>query len=150
MNIKNIIYIVAAILLILIASYLLTQRGVKSGQICPAPTIKQGAKQVVPLPQKAAMNHPKVTFVELGSVGCTPCDMMQPILDEIEKEYEGQVLVRFYDVRTLLGGPFAEKYKVRMIPTQVFLDNNGEEYFRHVGFFPKDEVVKILQLRGVK
>ena len=150
MNIKNIIYVVAAILLILIASYLLTQRGVKNGQICPVPAIKQGAKQAVPLPQKAATNHPKVTFVELGSVGCTPCDMMRPILDEIEKEYESQVNVRFYDVKSLFGGPYAEKYRVQFIPTQVFLDKDGIEYYRHVGFFPKEEIIKILQLRGVK
>ena len=92
----------------------------------------------------------KVTFIELGSVGCIPCDMMRPILDEIEKEYEGQVLVRFYDVRSLFGRPYAEKYNVRMIPTQVFIDKDGNEYYRHVGFFPKDEVAKILELRGVK
>jgi thioredoxin 1 len=150
MNNINRIYIVAAILLILIASYLLTQRGVKSGQICPAPAIKQEAKQAVPLPQKAAADHPKVTFVELGSVGCTPCDMMQPILSEIRKEYEGQVNVLFYNIKSISGRPYAEKYMVQFIPTQVFLDENGIEYYRHVGFFPKDEVVKILELRGVK
>jgi len=32
----------------------------------------------------------KVTFVELGSVGCIPCDKMQPIMKEIEEEYKGQ------------------------------------------------------------
>jgi thioredoxin 1 len=60
------------------------------------------------------------------------------------------VNVHFYDVKSLFGRPYAEKYRVQFIPTQVFLDNNGEEYYRHVGFFPKDEIVKILQLRGIK
>ncbi|MFC1767301.1 thioredoxin family protein [Candidatus Margulisiibacteriota bacterium] len=92
----------------------------------------------------------KVTFIELGSVGCLPCDMMQPILDEIEKEYEGQVAVRFYDVRSLFGKPYAQKYGIRMIPTQVFLDKDGNEYYRHSGFFPKDELVKILEQKGVE
>jgi len=150
MNFKQILSIVVVISLVLLVSYLLTQRGGKNGQICPVPAIKQGAKQAVPLPQKAATNHPKVTFVELGSVGCTPCDMMRPILDEIEKEYEGQVIVRFYDVKSLFGGPYAEKYRIQFIPTQVFLDKDGIEYYRHVGFFPKEEIIKILQLRGVK
>ena len=113
----------------------------------PAPKVVQASTTATVT--KPTMNI-KVTFIELGSVGCIPCDMMRPIHDDIEKEYEGQVLVRFYDVRTILGGPFAEKYKVRMIPTQVFLDKDGVEYFRHVGFFPKEEIVKILQLRGVK
>jgi thioredoxin 1 len=76
--------------------------------------------------------------------------MMQPILSEIRKEYEGRVNVLFYNLKSMSGRPYAEKYRVQFIPTQVFLDKNGIEYYRHVGFFPKDEVVKILELRGVK
>jgi len=92
----------------------------------------------------------KVTFVELGSVGCIPCKMMKPIMEEIEKEYKGQVKVVFYDVWTAKGKPFARKYGIRVIPTQVFLDKNGKEYFRHEGFFAKDELVKVLKMKGVE
>lgn len=91
-----------------------------------------------------------VTFVELGSVRCIPCKMMQPIMKEIEKEYADQVKVVFHDVWTPEGEPFAASYKIRVIPTQVFLDKDGEEYFRHEGFFPKDELIKVLQQKGVK
>ena len=92
----------------------------------------------------------KVTFIELGSVRCIPCKKMQPIMEEIKKEYEGQVKVIFYDVWTPEGRPYAAKYKIKLIPTQVFLDKDGNEYFRHVGFFPKEELVKILKQKGVK
>jgi thioredoxin 1 len=92
----------------------------------------------------------KVTFVELGSVRCIPCKMMQPIMTDIEKEYTGQVKVVFHDVWTEEGRPYAEKYGIQAIPTQVFLDAEGKEYFRHTGFFPKDELVKILKQKGVK
>jgi thioredoxin 1 len=161
MKVKKIIYAVVIVALVIIASYLFTQKSVKEGVVCPPTSpIKQNTQQVATKVQEKVNGNTtkaqktstgiKVTFIELGSVGCTPCDMMRPILDEIEKEYVGRVLVRFYDVRTILGSPYAEKYNVRMIPTQVFLNNNGEEYYRHVGFFPKEEIVKILQLRGVK
>ena len=92
----------------------------------------------------------KVTFIELGSVRCIPCKKMQPIMEEIEKEYKGQVKVVFYDVWTPEGKPYAYKYKIRLIPTQVFLDKDGKEYFRHQGFFPKEELVKVLKQKGVK
>lgn len=91
-----------------------------------------------------------VTFVELGSVRCIPCKMMQPIMKDIEKDYAGQVKVVFHDVWTPAGEPFAQTYKIRVIPTQVFLDQEGKEYFRHEGFFPKEELVKILKQKGVK
>lgn len=91
-----------------------------------------------------------VTFVELGSVRCIPCKKMQPIMEDIKNEYAGQVKVVFHDVWTDEGKPFAVKYKIRLIPTQVFLDKDGKEYFRHEGFFPKEELVKILEQKGVK
>ncbi len=91
-----------------------------------------------------------VTFVELGSVRCIPCKMMQPIMNDIEKNYAGQVKVVFHDVWTPEGKPFAQDFKIRVIPTQVFLDKDGKEYFRHEGFFPKEELVKVLKQKGVK
>jgi thioredoxin 1 len=98
----------------------------------------------------AVENNILVTFVELGSVRCIPCKMMQPIMKDIEKNYAGQVKVVFHDVWTPEGEPFGNSYKIRVIPTQVFLDKDGKEYFRHEGFFPKDELVKVLQQKGVK
>ncbi len=89
----------------------------------------------------------KVTFVELGSVNCIPCRMMQPIIEEIKKEYP-DVRVVFYDVRTPEGAEPGRKYRIRLIPTQVFLDENGNEYFRHEGFFPKEDLVEILRRGG--
>ncbi|MFH1368970.1 MAG: thioredoxin family protein [Elusimicrobiota bacterium] len=91
----------------------------------------------------------KVTFVELGSVNCMPCKAMQPVMKEIEEEYSKQVKVVFYDVWTEEGRQYGEKYKIRVIPTQVFLDKAGKEYFRHEGFFPKEEIVKVLKQQGV-
>lgn len=100
-------------------------------------------------PEKAKKAEIKVTFIELGHVKCIPCKMMQPIIKEIEEEYKGKVNVVFYDVKTEEGSPYAEKYRIRVIPTQVFLDENGVEFFRHEGFLPKDEIVKIFKDKGL-
>lgn len=95
-------------------------------------------------------NFTQVTFVELGSVNCIPCKMMQPVMADIEKEYGDSVKIIFYDVWSKAGKPYASKYKIQAIPTQVFLDKNGKEYFRHLGFFPKEEIYKVLDKQGVK
>jgi len=101
-------------------------------------------------PAKQETRTIKVTFIELGSIKCIPCKMMQPIMKEIEEEYKGQVKVVFYDVRTSEGKPYARKYGIRVIPTQVFLNKDGTEYFRHEGFFAKDELIKVLKKQGVE
>ena len=92
----------------------------------------------------------KVTFVEIGAAKCIPCKAMQPIMKAVAEEYKGQVKVVFHDVWTPKGKTDGMKYNIRVIPTQVFLDKNGKEYYRHEGFFPKDELVKVIKMQGVK
>lgn len=86
-----------------------------------------------------------ITFIELGSVNCVPCKMMQPIMEKVEVDFGDRVDVVFYDVWTEVGKPYAREFGIQAIPTQVFLDKEGNEYFRHVGFFPQDELYKILE-----
>ena len=92
----------------------------------------------------------KVTFIELGSVRCIPCQKMQPVMKSIEEKYGDQVKVVFYDVWTDEGRPFADKYDVEAIPTQVFLDKDGKEFFRHLGFFEETELIKVLNTKDVQ
>jgi len=91
----------------------------------------------------------KVTFVELGSMNCIPCRMMKPVMEKVEKQYPGQVKVIFHDVWTPEGRTSGAKYAIKIIPTQVFLDKNGKEYFRHEGFFPFEDIEKVLKQKGV-
>lgn len=93
---------------------------------------------------------PLVTFVELGSVNCIPCRQMQPVMKAIEKKYGDQVKVVFYDVWKPEQRKYAEQYGIKLIPTQVFLDASGKEFFRHEGFYPEAEIDKLLQKQGLK
>ena len=90
----------------------------------------------------------KVTFIELGADRCIPCQAMQPIMIEIAEEFTSQVQVVFYDVWK--DPRPARKYRIRLIPTQVFIDKNGKEFFRQVGFFPKEAILELLKKKGVK
>ena len=74
--------------------------------------------------------------------------MMQPVMKEVEQKYGDQVKVVFYDVWTPEGRPYGQKYKIRVIPTQVFMNRSGKEISRHEGFYPKDELVKMLKEKG--
>lgn len=116
--------------------------------------ISQGEKAKTPgqvsTDAKMTEKKYKVTFIELGSVRCIPCQQMQPVMKSIETKYGKEVKVDFHDVWTEAGKPYGVKYGIESIPTQIFLDENGKEYYRHVGFFPEEELVKVLQQKGVK
>jgi len=93
---------------------------------------------------------PQVTFVELGSVNCIPCKQMQPIMKSVERKYGDQIKVIFYDVWKDDQKKYAQQYGIKLIPTQVFLDENGKEFFRHEGFYPEAEIDKLLHGKGLK
>jgi len=67
---------------------------------------------------------------------------------EIEKKYRGSVEVVFYDVYE--QGDKAEEFGVRAIPTQVFLDADGKEFDRHIGFLPMMAIESLLAERGIE
>jgi thioredoxin 1 len=90
----------------------------------------------------------KATFIELGADRCIPCKKMQPVMKEIAAEFAESVQVVFYDVWK--NPEPGRKYGIQLIPTQVFLDSQGKEFFRHTGFFSKEEITEVLNKQGVK
>ena len=88
------------------------------------------------------------SLIDLGRTFCIPCKLMAPILEELKKEYAGRLHVEFIDVGDNPGA--ARKYRIRMIPTQIFLDASGKELYRHVGFFSKEDILKKCKELGIK
>ena len=86
-------------------------------------------------------------LVDLGAGKCIPCKMMAPILDELKKEYAGVFSVEFNDVWE--NPEQAQKYKVELIPTQIFYDASGKELFRHVGFFSRKDILGTWKELGI-
>ena len=90
---------------------------------------------VVPVPGK-------VTMVELGADSCIPCKMMKPIIAEVEAAYKGRAAILFVDVWK--HPEVGHTFQISAIPTQIFFDHTGKEIYRHRGFYPKKNIVRIL------
>jgi thioredoxin 1 len=82
------------------------------------------------------------TVVDFWAVWCGPCKMIAPVLEEIAREFEGQLLVTKLDVDH--NNPTAMKYGVMSIPTLI-LFNNGQPVERIVGFMPKEKLLSKLK-----
>lgn len=94
---------------------------------------------------KATTALPRI--VDLGAGKCIPCKQMKPILEELTKDFTGQMEVVFIDVWE--NRDAGEKYGVRMIPTQIFYGADGRELFRHEGFFSKKDILAKWKELGV-
>ncbi len=94
-----------------------------------------------------AKKEGKAVMLELGSVGCIPCEQMKPVMERLRTSYKGKLEVIFVDVRK--DRDTAQKFKVFVIPTQVFLDKNGKEIHRHVGYYAYEEIAPVLRKIGL-
>jgi len=87
-----------------------------------------------------------VTMVNLGAQNCVPCRMMAPILAELTEEYQGRAVIAYIDVD--INPNQAQRFGVRIIPTQIFHDAQGREISRHTGFMDKAGIVAVLAELG--
>ena len=62
-------------------------------------------------------------LIDFGADSCVPCKEMAPILEKLNKKYQGKVIVKFVDVRKNPG--LAENFPVQLIPTQFFFKSDG-------------------------
>jgi len=110
--------------------------------------VKAQAVTALDNPVDRARRAGKPAVVDFGADGCYPCEMMTPILNELRETYDGQCEVVFIHVRQ--QEVLAARYGVSTIPVQVFFDKDGKEVFRHVGYFPKAQLLEQLANLGVK
>ncbi len=94
-----------------------------------------------------AKKEGKAVMLELGSVGCVPCEQMKPVMEKLRTNYKGKLEVLFVDVRK--DRETGRKFHVFAMPTQVFLDKNGTEFHRHMGFYGYEEIVPVLKKAGL-
>lgn len=87
-------------------------------------------------------------MVDFGGESCRVCRDMKPILDQARREYQGKAQVLFVDVWK--EPDMGKKYRIQLIPTQIFYDVKGQEVKRHVGFLDRQGIAKILAELGIK
>jgi thioredoxin-like negative regulator of GroEL len=94
-----------------------------------------------------AKKEGKVVMLELGSVGCVPCEQMKPVMEKLRTDHKDTLEVMFIDVRT--EGAIGRQFGIHAIPTQVLMDRTGKEFHRHIGFYSYEEIAPVLKKAGL-
>jgi len=97
---------------------------------------------------KQVLASGKPAVIDLGARHCIPCKKMAPILESLSNEYRGRAGVLFIDVNEDQAA--ALKFRIQMIPTQIFFDAKGKEIKRHIGFMERGDILNELKAAGLK
>jgi thioredoxin 1 len=65
---------------------------------------------------------------------------MESVLDEIKAKYPEKVNVVFLNILKPENQLLMKYCGIAVIPTQVLLDKDGKEFFRHSGFYFAEEL----------
>lgn len=87
-------------------------------------------------------------MVQMSSSTCPPCLEMEPVIQELQKDYQGRIEIQVID---LIEHPEEiSKNKLRVTPTQIFYNPQGKEVFRHEGYLSREEILQVFEELGVK
>jgi thioredoxin 1 len=85
----------------------------------------------------------KYVLIDFWADWCTPCKMMNPIIDEIEKEFSNIQVIR---VNADEDAAMVQKYNISSIPTYVLEKDDGEIISFATGAMPKYKFITTLGL----
>ncbi len=83
-----------------------------------------------------------VTMLNVGAEFCPPCQAMEPVLEEIQKQYQDRIHMPYLDMQKHTRQ--VQELGVRSTPTQIFFDPKSREIYRHEGMLEKEEIQNIL------
>lgn len=73
------------------------------------------------------------------------CTAAKPIVDGIEAQYAGRLVVLRVNVQDPAGKALASQYDFRVTPTFIFFDASGTEVWRSVGSIAPQKVADSLK-----
>jgi thioredoxin 1 len=80
----------------------------------------------------------KLSLIELGGYGCKPCMRMDTVLAELGEELGDTINIKKIGITNRESWKIAKYFGVSAIPTQIIINKEGEEVFRHTGFISKE------------
>jgi thioredoxin 1 len=86
-------------------------------------------------------------LLEFGRGWCIPCKYMKPVLEDTSRAFSGRAIVTTVDMDA--NKDLVRDFRIRMMPTQVFLTPDGKEFFRNEGTLEREQIAQVFAKMGV-
>lgn len=121
MSVKLII--VSIVIVAVFAIYVYKQQNIKSLNDDVAGVNPDFALKTETLDLEKLKSYGLPILIDFGADSCVPCKEMAPVLEKLNKKYQGKVIIKFVDVWR--NPKLAENFPVQVIPTQFFFSSDG-------------------------
>lgn len=108
-----------------------------SGDACCALPVNPAARKAPALKIPTGSGLP--CLVAFGAGGCEPCRRMVAVLSELSPRLQGKADLVPVDTEVYPGE--AQRWRLRMVPTQLLVGANGQELWRHEGYLGAQELL---------
>ncbi len=85
-----------------------------------------------------------VKLLDFWAAWCAPCKIMNPIIDELEKEFADQIVVEKIDVDDQANQDIVQEYQVGAMPTYI-IEKDGNVVEQFIGAQSKSTLVNALK-----
>jgi thioredoxin 1 len=127
-----------------LSAALVSQTGPASqGATAPSPG---GAMTFVQDVVQQALAAGKPTVAEFGANACAACREMKPVLEALRRNHGERIAVVNVDLIAQKEADYLRRYRIQLMPTQVFFDAQGRETGRHLGRISAEQILAQLQV----
>jgi len=88
----------------------------------------------------AEPGHGLPGILDFGRGECLPCRRMMPVLQGLAEKHAGRIVIRYLDMNFPENRERADELGIRLIPTQILIDPEGNEVVRHEGFWSAEDI----------
>ena len=129
---KNIIWICLSMLMLVSCGTATSDKTNKSDTLTNVESVSDVKVTVTGLP----------VIMDFSATWCPPCQQFKPIFEEAKDRYSGQIEFNTIDVDA--EKELAQQFNITSIPAIVFIDAEGNEINRIIGFTDKDSFDKAI------
>lgn len=84
-------------------------------------------------PVAQALRQGKPTLIQFGANACAACREMKPVLEALQQQHGTRFTVMNVDLIAQKHRGYLQRFRIQLMPTQVFFDAAGIETHRNMG-----------------
>lgn len=84
-------------------------------------------------PVEQALRQGRPAMIQFGANACAACREMKPVLAALQREHGARFTVMNVDLIAQKHRGYLQRFRIQLMPTQVFFDATGNETHRNLG-----------------